>query len=691
MRPHWRKKETRGTSGGREAIVEGVIQHKGTFAFMLSEKEGVGDIFIRGRGLDLAMDGDRVQARVRPEASGRLAGEIIAVVKRARTSMVGILKRVKNTWALFPEKGSAPPALVTGFNGKITPIEGAFAVLEVKHWPEPGSGASGIVTEILGDPGDVRARIDSILRARGITEKFPPEVVAQAESFGARLDPAQWQERENLIDLPICTIDGADAKDFDDAVSLEDLGGGMLRLGVHIADVGHYVKTGTALDREAYARATSVYLPDRVVPMLPPALSDNLCSLVPRQERLTMSVFMDINSTGKVVKRRMAETVIRSWRRFTYEEIQILLDGGKVPDVHKSVGEAVERMSLLTDVLYKRRVARGALDFNLPEYRVNADPHGRPMGISLRPRLKSHRLIEEFMLLANEAVATELYAAKRPFLHRRHDSPDPLKLRALSAALGELGLTAGHIEGGNAPKGLQDVLRQAEGHPLANLINSLMVRSMRQAVYSPTSEGHFGIATRFYSHFTSPIRRYPDLMTHRAIKALLAGKKENHDALPLEKAGVHCSERERAASDAEHKSVDIMRAELMKELVGSIMDGAVTTIIDSGAFVMLGDTGAEGLLRVNGLKPGTKIKVMIAGVDTAEGKIDLSLEGNPPAEGQQPRQPQGNRPRQPRGGQPSPRQRPPLNFERVARKLGGRKAGGRNKAKGKNKGKGRGR
>ena len=648
MKTHWKKHERRPASGGHEAIVEGVIQHKGTFAFLLSEKEGVGDVFIRGRGLDLAMDGDRVQAKVRPEKSGRLAGEIIRVVKRAHSSMVGILKRVKDNWAVFPEKGNAPPALVNSFAPKVVPVEGAFAVLEVTRWPDAGAGAAGTVTEILGDPGDVRARIDSILRNHGIDEKFPDEVKAEAESFGERLEPEMWKGREELFDLPICTIDGADAKDFDDAVSLESLGGGTLRLGVHIADVGNYVKAGTALDAEAYKRGTSVYLPDRVVPMLPPALSDNLCSLVPHQERLTLSVFMDINSSGKVTKRRMAETVIRSAKRFTYEEVQTLLEGGKVPDVPKGVEEAVARMGALTDVLYKRRVARGALDFNLPEYRINADPHGRPLGVSLRPRLKSHRLIEEFMLLANEAIATELYNAKVPFLHRRHDTPDPLKLKALSMALGELGLSAGHIAGSNVPKALQDVLRQAEGHPLTTLINSLMVRSMRQAVYSPESEGHFGIAARFYSHFTSPIRRYPDLMTHRAVKALLHGKKENHGALPLDKAGVHCSERERAAADAEHKSVDIMRAEMLKELVGTVMDGAVTTVIESGAFIMLGDTGAEGLLRVNGLKPGSKVKVMIAAVDTAEGKIDLSLEGRP-AQGAKPgagAQPQGGRPQQ---------------------------------------------
>ncbi len=639
MRSHWKSNERRGPSGGHEAIVEGVIQHHGTFAFLLSEKEGGADVFIRGRGLDLAMDGDRVQARVRPEKTGRLAGEIISVVKRARTTMVGVLRQVKNTWALFPEKGNAPPAAVTGFAPRISPVEGSFAVLAVKRWPEGGTGASGIVTEVLGDPGDISARIDSILRVRGINEAFPAEALAQADACGSRLEPAQWRGREELFDLPIVTIDGADAKDFDDAVSLEDLGGGNLRLGVHIADVANYVKPGSELDKEAYARATSVYLPDRVVPMLPHSLSDNLCSLVPRQERLTVSVFMNVDKHGKVTKRRLAETVIRSSRRFTYEEVQTLLDGGKVPDVPKAAEAAVKNMGRLTDILYARRVKRGALDFNLPEYKVNADPHGRPLGVSLRPRLKSHRLIEEFMLLANEAVATELFNAKIPFLHRRHDSPDPLKLKILSSALGEMGLSAGHIHGANVAKGLQDVLRQAEGHPLSAIINSLMVRSMRQAVYSPESSGHFGIATRFYSHFTSPIRRYPDLLTHRAVKALLAGKKLNFGALPLDKAGEHCSERERAAADAEHKSVDIMRAELLRDSVGSVMDGMITTVIDSGAFVTLGETGAEGLLRVFGLKPGSKVKVMVTAVDAANGKIDLSLEGRPAPAGGQGRKP----------------------------------------------------
>jgi ribonuclease R len=623
----YRHTQQRSRAGRHEGETrEGVIQHHGHFAFMLSEKEGEGDVFLRGRGLALAMDGDRVAARVVREANGRLSGEILKVITRAHTSVVGILKQFPHGWVLLPEKEEAPAAQVLGFAHGVQPVAGALAVLKVTCWPTETSGAAGTLTEVLGHADNARARITALLRNRGISEDFPKEVLAYSDALPLVLEPAQWQGREELFPLTVVTIDGADAKDFDDAVSLEPLEGGLMRLGVHIADVAHYVKPGSALDKEAYRRATSVYLPDRVVPMLPPSLSDNLCSLLQHKERLTVSVFMDISADGKVTKRRMANTVIRSCRRFTYEEVQTLLDGGQVPGVQPSAAAAVLRMGELTDVLYRRRVARGALDFELPEYKVEVDAHGRPLRVALRPRLKSHRLIEEFMLLANEAIATELMAAKAPFLHRRHDEPDPEKIQTLAKALGELGLSAGHLMHGNTHKALQDVLRQAHDHPLEGIINSLMVRSMKQAVYSPESSGHFGIAARAYSHFTSPIRRYPDLMSHRAVKALLSRQKENHGTLPLDKAGEHCSERERAAADAEHKAVDIMRAELFKDQVGAEMDGIVTTVIEKGSFVLCGDTGTEGLLlHVTDLLPGTKVKVIVDAVDTANGKIDLSL------------------------------------------------------------------
>ncbi|MCX5782558.1 MAG: VacB/RNase II family 3'-5' exoribonuclease [Elusimicrobia bacterium] len=629
MRQHWKKHQEHRGARRHGAIIEGVIQHHGRFAFLLANEPGGSDVFLRGPGINLAMDGDRVSARVRPERDGRFSGEILEVLKHARTSIVGVLKKIPHGWVLFPEKGNAPAAQVLGFLHKIVPQEGSFAVLEVSRWPTEKQGAAGMVTELLGAPGDLRARITMFLRSRGIAETFPKEVLAQSGSLPEKLEPKLWHGREELFNLTIVTIDGADAKDFDDAVSIESLDGGIVRLGVHIADVAHYVKPGSALDKEAYERGTSVYLPDRVVPMLPPTLSNNLCSLVPLEERLTVSVFMDIDSKGNVTKRRLANTVIRSCRRFTYEEVQTFLDGGKVSAVPKAAEQAVMLMGDMSDVLYRARVKRGALDFDLPEYKVETDANGKPLGVSLRPRLKSHRLIEEFMLLANEAIATELIAAKAPFLHRRHDEPDPVKINTLAKTLGELGLSAGHLTSGNTHKALQDILRQTLDHPLSAIINSLMVRSMKQAVYSPESSGHFGIAAEAYAHFTSPIRRYPDLLAHRAIKALIAGQKENFDDHFLVKAGEHCSERERTAAEAEYKAVDLMRAELFKDKIGSVMEGTVTTVIDRGSFVMCGDTGAEGMLRVTNLKPGIKVKVIVNAVDTVEGKIDLLLAEKP--------------------------------------------------------------
>ncbi len=629
MRRRWHDHQHRGrASRHRGEVREGVIQLHGHFGFLLAEKEGQSDVFIRGRNLSLVMDGDRVSARVYREENDRYAGEIVEVISRARTSVTGILKQYPKGWVLVPETEGIPPAQVISFDTGVCPKAGLLAALKVTCWPTEASGAAGIVTEIIGDPDDTRARITTVLMSRDIRERFPAEVLSQSAALPSALDPSMWRGREELFSLPVFTIDGADARDFDDAVSLEHLENGLVRLGVHIADVSHYVKPGTALDKEAFRRATSVYLPDRVVPMLPPSLSNNLCSLVPCRERLTLSVFMDIDKEGKVIRRRMADTVIRSCRRFTYEEVQSILDGSRPAGVPAPTARSVLKMGELTDILYGRRVKRGALDFNLPEYKVEVDGLGKPLRVALRPRLKSHRLVEEFMLLANEAVATELMAARVPFLHRRHDVPDPEKISTLAKALGDMGLSAGHIRHGNTHKALQDVIRQADGHPLESLINSMMVRSMKQAVYSPESEGHFGIAARAYAHFTSPIRRYPDLMAHRAVKALLRGEKESHGRLSLAEAGRHCSEKERAAAEAEYKSVDIMRAELFKDRIGMEMDGTVTSVTNRGSFVLCGDTGAEAMLRVTNLSPGTKVRIVIETVDTIEGKIDVTLAGS---------------------------------------------------------------
>ncbi|MCK9582609.1 MAG: VacB/RNase II family 3'-5' exoribonuclease [Endomicrobiales bacterium] len=605
---------------------EGKVEHHGRFAFLVSQDQSYSDVFLRGPSLNLAMDGDIVVARTYKEFDGRFSGEIIEVLKHAKTTMVGVLKEFPHGWVIFPESGNSQMVQVNSFAPNIIPKNGILAVVEVSKWPTQTSGAAGVVTELLGDPNNLDVRITKLLRARAINEFFPKNVLEQSKLFPDKLTPELWAGREELFNIKIFTIDGADARDFDDAVSLEQLDGGLVRLGVHIADVAHYVKPGSAIDKEAYLRGTSVYLPDRVVPMLPESLSNGLCSLVPHQERLTMSVFMDIDLHGKVIHRRIANTVIHSVHRFTYDEVEEILNGKKPHALPSGLAEIINKMGELSSILYKHRVTRGALDFDLAEYKVETDKNGKPTRVVLRPRLKSNRLIEEFMLLANEAIATELMAAKYPFLHRRHDEPDPQKIKILAKTLGDMDLSAGHLIGAKSiSKVLQDILRQAENHPLSEIINSLIVRSMKQAVYSPESLGHFGIATKAYAHFTSPIRRYPDLMAHRAIKAMLLKVKENHGALSLNEAGLHCSQRERTAAEAEYKAIDLMRAELFKEQIGVEMDAIVTNSIETGSFVFCEQNGAEGMLRYTTLKPGTKIRVVVDSVNIAEGKIDFRL------------------------------------------------------------------
>jgi ribonuclease R len=642
----WKKHQRKSASGGHSAIIEGVVEQHGNFAFLLSETPGTQDAFLRGPSLSLAMNGDRVKARVRRENGGRFSGEILSVVTRAHETITGTLHCTGNKWVLVADINSKlGNAQAIAFACEEEPREGAFAVMKVTRWPTAATGPAGTITEIVpGDPKEFTVRITALLRSLDINEKFPPDAAAQAKTFPHDPAPQDWEGREELFNLPVFTIDGADAKDFDDAVSLETLPGGGVRLGVHIAAVSHYVQPGSPLDREAYARATSVYLPDRVVPMLPHELSDNLCSLVPDKPRLTMSIFIDMDHDAKVLRRRMAKTVIRSCRRFTYEEVQSVLDGAEVANVAPEVKASVLRMGKLASALYKKRIARGALDFNLAEYKIETDADGKPLRAVKRERLQSHRLIEEFMLLANEEVAAALSEAKLPFLHRRHDAPDPLKLRTLAQTLGDMGISAGNIKDGGR-KAMQSILDRTQDDPLAPFINSLMVRSMRQAVYAPSSGGHYGIAARYYAHFTSPIRRYPDLVVHRALSALLDGQKRSFCGRQMDAVSVmlggkdkafripqidavaeHCSRQERNAASAEYAAIDIVRAELLVDHVGEVMDGLVTSKIEAGIFVLLGGTGAEGFVRGRDLAPGSSVRVKIERVDTREGKIDLSLE-----------------------------------------------------------------
>jgi ribonuclease R len=367
-----------------------------------------------------------------------------------------------------------------------------------------------------------------------------------------------------------------------------------------------------------------VYLPGRVIPMLPPKLSDHLCSLRPDVPRLTLTCWLDMTADGAVHGATVEETVIRSWRRFTYEEVQDLLDGKTVERVGPEVLASVKRMGPLAKALTAWRMRRGALDFSTSEYQVKCDASGNPIEVIKRARLDSHRLVEEFMVAANEAVARHLSKARVPFLRRLHDVPDPEKLEELQKELGKLGIKAPTSLVANPVKGLQGLLKAAIGHPFEETANIMVIRSLKLALYSPEPGGHFGLASTDYCHFTSPIRRYPDLFVHRALKGMFSGKPRAHcDGLSVEALATRCSERERGASEAERKAVDLARAQLLGRSVGQEFIGVVVNSTNAGLFIALPESGAVGLLRSGGGTIGMKMKVRLKSVDAAAGRLDF--------------------------------------------------------------------
>jgi len=606
---------------------EGVLQHRGHFGFVIAEAPGAPDIYVRGRTLRLALNGDRVVARIVEDRGGRYAGEIERVVARARRTMVGILRRAGKVWALVPDGGVEEDAVeVLGAAKGVSLEQGKLASLRIDRWPTLERAPGGVVTEILGAPEEPKARVRATLASRDIPTEFDEETLAEAEALPVDPAPADWEGRKELFDLPVFTIDGADAKDFDDAVSLEPLPGGRWRLGVHIADVSHYVTRGSALDREAVRRGTSVYLPGRVIPMLPPRLSDQLCSLRPDVPRLTMTCWLELDSKGAPGRADVERTVIRSARRFTYEEVQELLDGKPVPNVTPAVLESVRRMGPLAKALTAARERRGALDFNVPEFQVKTDAKGEPIEVVRRARLDSHRLIEEFMLAANEAVARTLTKARAPFIRRIHEDPEPSRLEELQVEMGRLGIKAPTSLVAHPVQGLQGLLKAAVGHAFEETLNMQLIRSLKLARYTAEPGGHFGLAAKDYCHFTSPIRRYPDLFVHRALKSALAGKPRAHaEGVDVEALATRCSERERLATEAERRSVDMARAQLLGRRVGQEFEGVVINSTAAGLFVALPESGAVGLLRggMAGVGIGARVKVRLVSVDPALGRLEF--------------------------------------------------------------------
>jgi ribonuclease R len=579
-------------------------------------RRGLG--FVRVEGLDqdiriaqkfqhTALSGDLVEVSLFARAKNRRddgpEGEVVRVVERTITRITGRLEQRKDFAFVIPDDTRISRDIYVTAEEARKAKPGDKVVVELEPWEDEHLNPEGNIIEVLGVAGDVRVEVLSVARTYGLPPSFPPAVEHAAAALPGRIPDEEIARRLDLRNTACFTIDPFDAKDFDDALSCEDLGNGMVRLGVHIADVSYYVTEGSVLDEEAYARGTSVYLVNEVVPMLPERLSNDLCSLRPATDRLTYTVLMDVTAGGKVEKYSFARSVIHSKRRFTYEEAQAILEAGK--------GEYVDellRLRTLARSLFKQRHKNGSLDFDTPEAKFTFDAQGYPDKIIRKERLDAHRLVEECMLLANKVVAQHVSHLKvpagvAPFLYRVHDLPNPERLADLGRFVKQFGFSL-DVKSGVTAKELQKLLDQVQGSEVEDVINEVALRSMAKAVYADKNIGHFGLAFKYYTHFTSPIRRYPDLIIHRMLDEYTRGMSpERMNALreAMPDVARQSSERERVAVDAERASVKVMQIEYMKRHIGDEFDGVITGVMEFGIFVELRDLLIQGMVHVREL------------------------------------------------------------------------------------------
>lgn len=636
-------------------MVVGRIQgNKKGFGFLIPDNKDHRDLFIPAENLNGAMNDDRVIVRLTAGELGtrKSEGEVIRILKRANAKIVGTFENGKGFGFVVPDDPRIYQDIFVSksdFNGA---KEGYKVVVEITRWPEARRNPEGVIVELLGHKDDVGTDVISIIRGHNLPEEFPPEVEKQAEKIPETVPQEDIKKRRDLRDKIIITIDGEDAKDLDDAVSLEILPDGDYLLGVHIADVSQYVFENSYLDKEAIKRGTSVYLIDRVVPMLPKRLSNGICSLNPQLDRLTLSCDMEIDRKGKVKKYEIYESVIKTKERMTYENVnKILADSDPVlAERYGSLLNTFNQMEELMQILNKKRRLRGSINFEFEETKIILDEKGKPIEIKPYERGISERIIEEFMLVCNETVAEHMYWKETPFIYRVHEDPDAEKLQAFNEFIFNFGY---HLKGIAEihPKALQQLTDQIKGSKEERIINTLMLRSLKKARYTSESMGHFGLAAKYYCHFTSPIRRYPDLMIHRIIKEDIHGKlnekRLKHYYSIIEDIAGQSSIRERAADEAERELEDLKKAEYMKDKIGEEYDGIISGVTSFGMFVELENT-IEGLVHMSNMEDdyyqfdemhymligerrrrtfriGDSVRIKVLNADIANRTIDFSL------------------------------------------------------------------
>lgn len=623
------------------------------FGFVITDDDN--DVFIPATSTSNALDGDIVLVNITANStdSKKREGEIVRVLEHNNSNIVGVFERERNFSFVIPDNPKISRDIFIPKSKTLNAKNKHKVVARITDWGDGKRNPEGEVVEILGFPSQQGVDVLSVMKQYNLDTDFPKAVINQARETSTKIPDSEISRRKDFREKRIITIDGADAKDLDDAVCVERTENGY-RLGVHIADVSHYVKEATPLDKEAFKRGTSVYFADRVVPMLPKELSNGICSLYPKEDRLTLSVTMDIDKNGNVKSHNIEEGVIRTSERMTYDDVSAILDGDeKLSDKYAYIKEDIFLMAELSGVLHKKRVSRGSINFDFPEAKIILDEKGKPIDIYKLKPTAAHGIIEEFMLICNETVAQQFYWMEIPFVYRVHEKPSMDKLTAFNDFLRN---TPFKIKGSEDvhPREFADLLDKIQGTPMENIISRVMLRSLMKAKYCPENMGHFGLAFNYYCHFTSPIRRYPDLAIHRIIKEFLnsqiSGKRiEQLKSFVLE-ASVRSSEAELNAQDAEREVDDLKKAQFMLDKIGDEFDGIVSSVASFGFFVELDNT-VEGFVRVSDLKDdyyvynekdlsltgertkkvyriGDSVRVKVAGVNTSLHEIDFILAEN---------------------------------------------------------------
>lgn len=618
------------------------------FAYVVPEEEGREDIWINKDDLLGAFDDDRVKVALKPGRHGKSPeGKVIEILARHRDEFVGRLEMSSRYAFVIPDFKKMFHDVYVHLND----LEGAKhndkVIVKVTQWPVRDKKPEGKILRVLGRAGEHNAEMHSIIAEFGLPYEFPEAIEEEAEAIPEQITSKEIKARKDFRGITTFTIDPYDAKDFDDALSIRELGNGLTEVGIHIADVTHYVKTKTALEEEAVERATSVYLVDRTIPMLPERLSNGLCSLRPNEDKLTFSAVFELDENAQIKNEWFGRTIIHSDRRFTYEEAQERLESQE-GDFY----EEITQLDKLAKKLKKQRFQRGAVNFESVEVKFKLDDDGKPLGIIPKERKDAHKLIEEFMLLANKRVA-EFVCNKGTkgnpvtFVYRTHDDPDPEKLDTFSNFARRFGHQL-DFEKKGISHSLNQLVEEVEGKPEQNVLQQLAIRTMAKARYTTTEKGHFGLAFPHYTHFTSPIRRYPDMMVHRLLQHYLDGGK-SADKEEFEKLCLHSSEREKRAADAERASIKYKQVEFMSLVEDKVFEGIVSGVTEWGIYVEITETKCEGMVRIADLDDdyyefdeqnyrvigrrnkrmitlGDNVKVSVKATDIDRRTIDLTLE-----------------------------------------------------------------